>query len=816
MPRILVADDNTNIQKMVTLAFQERGVEVIAVGNGEAAVRRMPDANPDLVLADVFMPVRNGYEVCEFVKKDTRFAHVPVILLVGAFDPLDEKEARRVGADGVLKKPFVPPDPLIAMVMSALEKNPRVAAELAKAKEVVAVVETTLPPAALENPAMAEPKPLPDFPEPTPEEAAVIYGFGKGVRAMDLDEEEEAEDEPRAKKKTKEAAAPKAPPKNEKAPKVASGPKTQSVVPDDDEDETEDTETAHDWRRNAADFEVPENVAADPVYSYGRNFEPITFPSEKDVPPKRVRVEDTSEIEAAVTPAASLATKGSATAPVTPAAPASYAPVVDEAAETKAIEPPAVVEAKVEAPASFAAREEPAVVVKSSKAEIAQTKTAPTPQPVADTFFAEPETKAKAPEPVAKHEETEEPASRPSFVSRMRGWMDMMSPSHSEEAGDHWMNKIAEPPAEQHVEAPRAEASAPVAEPEPPVEVPARVEYAPEVHAEAQPEAPAIVPESEPAQMQAEEVVATSYTSAEVETEEAPRKFGESKFGESGLGGSSYHFSDDAHRDIHEAVMDNGGNERGEEEPAADFVSTTETTFTPAAAIPSEPEEAPVEEPVVEAARFEESLPAEPEPVTTAAADFAPEIMAAAPPDAGRNGDSAGEHKALEPWLTREEHHEPEDYFAAPVAAEPLPTFREEEIHAQSAPPEQPFLPTPSDDYWNHEAAVNEPVVAGESSSLFGDPAPPPALKEYFERIPTLPPPNREALSDIPFLMPPPPSAPLEASEQGTRATSSGTVDEVVRKVLEKLQPQLHELLTQGVKPLVENLIQNELHKKEK
>src|SRR5271163_2155801 len=135
VPRILVADDNTNIQKMVVLAFQERGVEVIAVGNGEAAVRKLADFSPDLVLADVFMPVRNGYEVCEFVKKDSRFAHVPVILLVGAFDPLDEKEARRVGADGVLKKPFVPPDPLIAMVMSALEKNPKIAAEMAKARE---------------------------------------------------------------------------------------------------------------------------------------------------------------------------------------------------------------------------------------------------------------------------------------------------------------------------------------------------------------------------------------------------------------------------------------------------------------------------------------------------------------------------------------------------------------------------------------------------------------------------------------------------------------------------------------------------------
>ena len=112
---------------MVSLAFEERGIRVVAVGNGEAAVRRMPDLRPDVVLADVFMPVRSGYEVCEFVKKDPRFAQTPVILLLGAFDPLDEKEARRVGADGVLKKPFVPPDPLVAMVTSVLNKAAKLA-----------------------------------------------------------------------------------------------------------------------------------------------------------------------------------------------------------------------------------------------------------------------------------------------------------------------------------------------------------------------------------------------------------------------------------------------------------------------------------------------------------------------------------------------------------------------------------------------------------------------------------------------------------------------------------------------------------------
>jgi CheY-like chemotaxis protein len=144
--RILVADDNSNIQKMVGLALKDQGIDVIAVGNGEAAVRKISDLRPDLVLADVFMPVRNGYEVCKFVKGDSSLAHIPVILLVGAFDPLDEQEAQRVGADGVLKKPFVPPDPLISMVKSALQRA---------GSPHAAVVEKAVVPAMAGGPAVA-------------------------------------------------------------------------------------------------------------------------------------------------------------------------------------------------------------------------------------------------------------------------------------------------------------------------------------------------------------------------------------------------------------------------------------------------------------------------------------------------------------------------------------------------------------------------------------------------------------------------------------------------------------------------------------
>ena len=184
MAKILVADDNSNVQKTVALALADLGIDVIAVNNGEAAVRKLADISPDLVLADIFMPVRNGYEVCEFIKKDSRFSHVPVVLLVGAFDPLDEPEAQRVGADGILKKPFVPPDPLIAMVKTLLERTigdrlvnvaiskPAVSAQ-AKAGGVATKVEHPAPPEA--------PQELPEQEFPPPVER---LSFGKGERPI--------------------------------------------------------------------------------------------------------------------------------------------------------------------------------------------------------------------------------------------------------------------------------------------------------------------------------------------------------------------------------------------------------------------------------------------------------------------------------------------------------------------------------------------------------------------------------------------------------------------------------------------------------
>jgi CheY-like chemotaxis protein len=104
--KLLLADDSITIQKVVDLTFADEGVNVLCVSNGREAIEALTEFSPDVVLADVFMPEMNGYEVCEYIKQHDKFKHIPVMLLVGSFEPFDEEEARRVGANDTLTKPF--------------------------------------------------------------------------------------------------------------------------------------------------------------------------------------------------------------------------------------------------------------------------------------------------------------------------------------------------------------------------------------------------------------------------------------------------------------------------------------------------------------------------------------------------------------------------------------------------------------------------------------------------------------------------------------------------------------------------------------
>jgi CheY-like chemotaxis protein len=107
-PKLLLADDSVTIQRVIELTFADEDVQVLAVGDGQQAIDRVRAERPDIVLADVGMPERDGYEVAAFIKGDPQLAHIPVLLLTGAFEPVDEVRARAVGCDGVLVKPFEP------------------------------------------------------------------------------------------------------------------------------------------------------------------------------------------------------------------------------------------------------------------------------------------------------------------------------------------------------------------------------------------------------------------------------------------------------------------------------------------------------------------------------------------------------------------------------------------------------------------------------------------------------------------------------------------------------------------------------------
>ena len=106
MSRILLADDSPHAQRMGERILREEGFEVVSLTDGETAIARLNDVDPDLIVADVFLPGRSGFDLCRHVKSDPQRRHVRVVLTAGLLEPFDEDEATRAGCDAILKKPF--------------------------------------------------------------------------------------------------------------------------------------------------------------------------------------------------------------------------------------------------------------------------------------------------------------------------------------------------------------------------------------------------------------------------------------------------------------------------------------------------------------------------------------------------------------------------------------------------------------------------------------------------------------------------------------------------------------------------------------
>jgi CheY-like chemotaxis protein len=125
----LLADDSVTIQRVIELTFADEDVNVIAVSDGDQAIERLESSPPDIVLADIGMPGKNGYEVAKYIKQSPKLSHIPVVLLTGAFEPVDQARAAEAGCDGVLAKPFEP-QLVIGRVKDLLAKSHQVPASV--------------------------------------------------------------------------------------------------------------------------------------------------------------------------------------------------------------------------------------------------------------------------------------------------------------------------------------------------------------------------------------------------------------------------------------------------------------------------------------------------------------------------------------------------------------------------------------------------------------------------------------------------------------------------------------------------------------
>lgn len=172
--RILLADDSITIQKVVELTFSDGDYEVVAVNNGARAIQKLGEMRPDIILSDIIMPEKNGYEVCEFVKSHPEFRNIPVVLLTGTFEPFDPDRADKAGCDAVVTKPFESQS-LIQRVEELIDQA-RAAATTIAAPAVSAPAAAPEPPPIAAEPAPWETPSAPSF-APTTTFAPQQSGF---------------------------------------------------------------------------------------------------------------------------------------------------------------------------------------------------------------------------------------------------------------------------------------------------------------------------------------------------------------------------------------------------------------------------------------------------------------------------------------------------------------------------------------------------------------------------------------------------------------------------------------------------------------
>lgn len=130
MSRILLADDSPQALRLAEQILTGNGIEVVSVTDGAVALRRLPDVNPDLIVTDVYLPTKNGFDLARFLKAQEQYRHIPIIFAAAPADQFEEQDAKNAGADVILRKPFEASS-LLGAVQQLLERaaaNPKNAA----------------------------------------------------------------------------------------------------------------------------------------------------------------------------------------------------------------------------------------------------------------------------------------------------------------------------------------------------------------------------------------------------------------------------------------------------------------------------------------------------------------------------------------------------------------------------------------------------------------------------------------------------------------------------------------------------------------
>jgi CheY-like chemotaxis protein len=137
-PTVFFIDDSATMREVIKIAFRRENIEVVACHDGDAAIAQMQQQHPDVVISDVIMPGKDGYEVCQQIKRTPGFGDTPVVLMSGVVNRNVAEKAFAVKADELIRKPFQPQD-LIARVKQLLQNKKSAPAAVAVPAPMAAV-----------------------------------------------------------------------------------------------------------------------------------------------------------------------------------------------------------------------------------------------------------------------------------------------------------------------------------------------------------------------------------------------------------------------------------------------------------------------------------------------------------------------------------------------------------------------------------------------------------------------------------------------------------------------------------------------------